>query len=134
MPNTEEGVSPAWSPDGEWIAFTRLERTDSTASSCLYALENVELCIQERTDYQFRRLLMLVHPDGTDVTLLGDGEEPAWSPDGGTLYFRRDNQIWRSAPDGSGAAPIDYTTGGHEPAVAVTSSCMSFQDAPPSVE
>jgi Tol biopolymer transport system component len=124
LPNTDEGVSPAWSPDGEWIAFSRLERADSSASTCTYISDPPPVpptptCVQQRTDYDpGRRLLTLVRPDGTDVTQLGEGEDPAWSPDGSALYFRRADQIWRSAPDGSGATPIDFTNGGREPAVS----------------
>lgn len=129
VPNTDEGVSPAWSPDGEWIAFTRLERTDSTVILCRYARPDAPIatCGQRRTNYdQGRRLLTLVRPDGSDVTQLGEGEDAAWSPDGTALYFRRGDQIWRSAPDGSGAAPIDFTNGGREPAISPDGLHLAF--------
>ncbi len=129
VPNTDEGVSPAWRPNGDWIAFTRLERADSSSFTCRYVQEGapVSTCVLQLTDYeQGRRLLTLVRPDGTGVRELGEGEEPTWSPDGGTLYFRRDNQIWRSAPDGSGAEPIDFTSGGREPAVAPDGLHLAF--------
>jgi Tol biopolymer transport system component len=120
VPGTEDGAWAAWSPNGDRIAFSRLERVDSTNATCDYIGGlGVPACTQVRTDYlPGQPTVTLVCPDGSDLTVVGVGDEPAWAPDGSALYFRRDDQIWRSAPDGSGASPIPQTQGGREPAIS----------------
>lgn len=128
VPNTEDGVWAAWSPDGEWIAFTRLERADSTGRTCRYrGAFGVLVCIQQRTEYTIgRHALSLVRPDGSDPIDLGEGDAPAWAPDGSWLFFVRENQIWKGAPDGSGAEVIRGTEGGREPAVSPDGRFLAF--------
>ena len=57
---------------------------------------------------------------------LGEGEDPAWSQDGRTLFFRRDDRIFRSGLDGSGAVPIADTQGGRSPAVSPDGRYLAF--------
>lgn len=120
IPNTEDGAWPAWSPDGEWIAFTRIERAGSTEAFCQYtSIMGAVVCTQERTDYLLgRSVLSLVRPDGSDLRELGEGSEPAWFPDGASLVFRRGNMIWSSGIDGTNAEAIPGTEGAREPAVS----------------
>jgi len=130
VPNTEDGVWPAWSPDGEWIAFTRLERADSSNVSCeyrgpppFYAL----VCTQARTDYvPGPHILSIIRPDGSGLRELGEGDEPAWSPDGGSIYYRDQNRIFRIALDGSAPQPIPETENGREPAVSPDGRRLAF--------
>ena len=70
--------APAWSPDGRWIAFSRL--------------------YQERpghTDTPPRTLIDLMHPDGSDLhpvatctgVLCNQVMPPVWSPDGSRIAY-----------------------------------------------
>ena len=87
---TPIGVSsllPAWSPDGEWIAYVRASNGNSGD-------------------------LHLVRPDGTDDHRIARNSTfPAWSPDGRLLAVNRllgDRiEAWLMRPDGSEAWPLD---------------------------
>ncbi len=91
-PASVEGA-PAWSPDGQTIAFSR-------TSSCCF--EGV----------------FLIDPDGTDERHLdnsGEGGNPSWSPDSSELVIdRRDavfgtvdkSDLWIIDADGVGARPL----------------------------
>src|SRR5207244_616815 len=58
-------TSPAWSPDGKRIAFTRIDYTKAP-------------------DYG----VYVMNADGTGATkILDDAGEPAWSPDGKSIAF-----------------------------------------------
>ncbi|MFQ5889492.1 MAG: TolB family protein [Gemmatimonadota bacterium] len=134
--NTQDGVSPAWSPDGEWIAFSRLERIQGVDAMCEYFTIDprtggrIVSCVEERTDYRIaRRVITLIHPDGSDPRELGEGDEPAWSPDGGTIFFRRAGRIWRIGRDGSAESPMSGTEGGREPAVSPDGTELAFARA-----
>lgn len=123
---SDDGVGPAWSPDGEWIAFSRLERADSSQAVCLFLALGVS-CAQERTDYTpGKRILTIIRPDGTGATEIAEGDEPAWSPDARTLFFRRDNQLWKIGVDGTAVSPVPGTEGGREPAVSPDGRHLAF--------
>jgi dipeptidyl aminopeptidase/acylaminoacyl peptidase len=126
VPGSEDGIEPAWSPDGEWIAFSRIERADSSNAVCIYSPFGAQ-CVQERTDYvPGRRILSLIRPDGSDLRELGEGDEPAWSPDGATVFFRHADQIWSVPARGGAAVPVPGTTGGREPAVSPDGRFLAF--------
>ncbi len=126
VPGTEEAVWPAWSPDGEWIAYSRIERADSAYCTCVYTALG-PCAYLDYTEFSLgRHILSLIRPDGSGLTELGEGDEPAWSPDGETLFFRRGNQIWRMSPDGGEATPVPGTQGGREPAVSPDGQHLAF--------
>jgi Domain of Unknown Function (DUF1080)/WD40-like Beta Propeller Repeat len=69
----QEDRAPAWSPDGNWIAFA------STRPSAF----NQELYLVRRNGTGLRRLTFTRGSDG----VLGDDGMPAWRPDGRGLVF-----------------------------------------------
>ncbi|MGH2528018.1 MAG: TolB family protein, partial [Actinomycetota bacterium] len=75
-------ASPAWSPDGDRIAFVRA--VDGDGSSEIWTMS----------------------PTGADLTLVAGGElsplfSAAWSPDGQYLLIEHDEAVFRARPDGS---------------------------------
>ena len=126
IPNTADGVSPAWSPDGNWIAFTVIARGDSVVADCLCApMSRVH---HLRTWWHITGYrLVVIRPDGTGRRELGEGREPAWSPDSKTLYVRRGDGIYRVPLDQPGAAQlVPRTAGGLMPAVSPDGRLLAF--------
>ena len=128
---TTDGVSAAWSPDGEWIAFSELARTDSVVQEC-------SCSIGRETRQAFRTVydsepgtLVLVRPDGSERIELGEGEDPAWSPDGASIYVRRADGIYRVARADGAAVPVAQTERGRAPAVSPDGGRLAFSRAKP---
>ena len=68
----------------------------------------------------------MIRPDGTGAQTLGIGEAPAWTPDGQSLVFQRNDQLWRSARDGTGATPLPNTSFAYEPAISPNGQWLAF--------
>lgn len=129
VPNTEDGVWPAWSPDGEWIAFTRLERADSKDVFCEYVsvLLPAIVCQQQRMEYTIgRHILSLVCPDGGELRELAEGDGPAPAPDGSTLYFRTENRIMSISVGGGSPQAVPGTENSRELAVSPDGRLLAF--------
>jgi hypothetical protein len=76
----------AWSPDGAQIVF---------GAGSNFGIPG-----------QHTNSLYIIREDGSDLRRLTDGcpvdgAEPAWSPDGQWIVFRRRNNLWVVRPDGS---------------------------------
>jgi Tol biopolymer transport system component len=71
--------------------------------------------------------LLTVNRDGTNATQLTTGKHatPAWSPDGKSIVFESEGQIWRVAT-GGGAPSQVTTTGGLQPAWAPNSASIAY--------
>lgn len=76
----ESDVAPAWSPDGQLIAFARLDATGTSGAICL------------------------IDRDGSNETRLAEGGRPfAWSPDGHHIAFRgTSGDLYVVEADGTG--------------------------------
>lgn len=129
IPGTGDGVYPAWSPDGAWIAFTRLERGAPETISCFCFTDKGEVgSVYETTVYPDpgrTGTLVVMRPDGSEQRTLGVGVAPAWMPNSQSIIAARDNNLW--AIELSGAAQIlEHTTGGFEPAISPDGSRLAF--------
>ncbi len=111
--NPAEDTSPAWSPDGAWIAFLS-NRSNSPAGG---PEPRTEVYV---TDLTGRRVVQLTSQPGVRW------EGPiSWSPDGKHLALAgiREQQggqrwIYQVGLDGSGAHPLPGTRGGSAPKYA----------------
>ena len=101
--NTIEDATPAWSPDGEWIAFARSD--DEFPESDIYDI------------YKMRA-------DGSEVTQLTDSEAqewtPTWSPGSSRIAFYSDDEIVVMKADGTGAAALEINRPAFSPDWAPT--------------
>ena len=134
VPNTADGMSPAWSPAGDVIAFTRVERLGSTTYQCTVIGPPGTTRHVRTVFHQTRPVLVLVRPDGSDVRDVAEGWDPAFSPDGATLFFRRGDGIWSMPAGGGAAAFVQGTEGGNAPAVSPDGSLLAFSRRSPAAD
>lgn len=83
--NPGPDITPAWSPDGQRIAFGR--------------------------PYPLRVYVM--NSDGSGVTRLSDGASPVWSPDGTRIAFEWQREIYLMSPTGSNRIRLTDTPEGY---------------------
>lgn len=132
IPGTNDGVWPAWNPAGDIIAFTQLRRDGSHTVTCGCYRAGRVVPVERHTRVIYHdgnaRVgnLVLIRPDGTQRRVIGEGEAPAWTPDGQSLVFQRDLQLYRSAADGSNATVIPNTDLGFEPAISPNGRWLAF--------
>ena len=138
--NTDDGITPAWSPTGDWIAFTRHPRLVAETFTCEYQFVVVDPvfgpvvitnCLERRTMYETAPPeVVLVRPDGSEQMVLGEGSDPAWAPDGSAVYASVElggvDHIVRLSLDGEPDTLVPGTAGGIEPAVSPDGRRLAF--------
>lgn len=95
--HAQKSTAPAWSPDGQWIAFVGNWENGRTA--------NIFKGTAFKSPPTFRQL--------TNIVSQADTRHPSYSPDGSSLaYATQDNgrwQIWALDPNGIDPMAQDYT-------------------------
>ena len=76
--------SPAWSPDGQWIAF-----------SSNFAIPSF--------------LIFIMKTDGTIIKQIGNGDDPAWSPDGLKIVYQGNDDLYLMNNNGTGVIQLTNT-------------------------
>ncbi len=117
-------IEPAWSPDGNRIAFAGSLPCPGGGGPCYYAIFTMD-------------------PDGSGLVQVTNGRYmdffPAWSPDGSKLVFFRSQRgvsdLFTMNPDGSGLRQITHTKDWEsDPAWSPSGSSIAFVEQEQSLE
>lgn len=100
IPNTSMAETPAWSPTDDRIAFVIV--SDDVPR------------------------ILLTDSAGAGQTVVGEGDEPAWSPDGSHIYARRGDDIVRIRLADGVTETIAGASFGRSPAVSPDGRRLAF--------
>ena len=113
-----EAAFPRWSPDGQWIAFTRYPQDRTSQLTCSYTFGFYSCFARHITVQTDTPTVWLVRADGSDLRQVTAGEESAWTPDGAALVVRRSGGLVVVDVATGAERQIPGTAGAMEPAVS----------------
>lgn len=131
VPGTEDGIMPAWSPDGAWLAFAKPFRGTPTSFTCFGRKRGARdpLAIISRTAYPYTRensQLVVVRPTGADLRTLGEGDSPTWTSNSQTIVAHRAGNLFRIQLDNAAATQIAGTANAFEPMLSPDGRFVAF--------
>lgn len=146
------GTVPAWSPDGNRIAFsggtpegnpaiytirpdgsdlTQVTNDSAGADNPAWSPDGNRIAFETNRDVVGRPEIYTIAPDGSGLERVtnnvGDDQDPAWSPDGNRIAFQRDGNIYTIRPDGSDPTQVtDNADFDGEPAWSPSGDRIAF--------
>jgi hypothetical protein len=108
-PQRDVADSPAWSPNGQQIAYTRygselwLVNVNGTGRRLIAAHGTAPDWSPDGTKLAFdapHNNVVITNADGSDPQVVTSGTNPAWSPDGRELAVENGGSIWIVSADG----------------------------------